>query len=219
MVCACSFANLLSGDCLSAVMAHLRKGEGETLCTDDLCRASVEEKRRLQKFCTGRVRVYACSPRAVKSLLEYAGANADFEFQDLKNDAERVMKACSDSVAGDEKMPPARGVWQPWFPVIDSERCVSCMKCLDFCVFGVYEKTDGKVAVANPRNCKDQCPACARMCPKSAIVFPKCEHPVISGGGGFLEAGEAAPEGGFREALKLRRLAAKGLLRKEKDAS
>jgi MinD superfamily P-loop ATPase len=66
--------------------------------------------------------------------------------------------------------------WSSWFPVIDYSRCSSCGQCADFCLFGVYEKRDGKVFVVNPHGCKNNCPACGRICPQTAIVFPKYEH-------------------------------------------
>ncbi len=36
-----------------------------------------------------------------------------------------------------------------------------------------YEKAEGKVIVTNPKGCKNNCPACARICPHTAIIFPK----------------------------------------------
>ena len=38
-----------------------------------------------------------------------------------------------------------------------------------------------KVRVANPRACKNNCPACARVCPQLAIIFPKCKDSPING--------------------------------------
>lgn len=72
--------------------------------------------------------------------------------------------------------PAPTGSWQPWFPVIDPDRCTNCMQCLGFCLFGVYGlKENRKIEVKNPRNCKPRCPACSRVCPEMAILFPK--HP------------------------------------------
>ena len=69
-----------------------------------------------------------------------------------------------------------------WYPVLDYEKCVNCGKCHDFCLFGVYAIEDGKVKVAQPQNCKNNCPACSRVCPAEAVIFPKYERSPINGG-------------------------------------
>ena len=69
-----------------------------------------------------------------------------------------------------------------WYPTLDKERCTDCGKCHDFCLFGVYTIEDGVVTVKQPQNCKNNCPACARMCPNKAIIFPKYEKSPINGG-------------------------------------
>lgn len=72
--------------------------------------------------------------------------------------------------------------WKPWFPVIDFRRCTNCMQCLSFCLFDVYGvAADGKIEVRNQDNCKTDCPACSRVCPEVAIMFPKYRHSPING--------------------------------------
>ncbi len=74
------------------------------------------------------------------------------------------------------------GAWKPWFPVIDFGRCTNCMQCLSFCLFDVYGvSSDGKIQVRNQDNCKTDCPACSRVCPEVAIMFPKYRHSPING--------------------------------------
>lgn len=76
----------------------------------------------------------------------------------------------------------APGAWKPWFPVIDYSRCTNCMQCLSFCLFDVYAVTpDGQIQVQNQSNCKTECPACSRVCPEVAIMFPKYRHGPING--------------------------------------
>jgi Pyruvate/2-oxoacid:ferredoxin oxidoreductase delta subunit len=72
--------------------------------------------------------------------------------------------------------------WKPWFPVIDYDRCTNCMQCLTFCLFEVYG-VDGndKLTVQNQSNCKTDCPACSRVCPEVAILFPKYKKGPING--------------------------------------
>lgn len=69
-----------------------------------------------------------------------------------------------------------------WYPVIDYSRCTNCLECLDFCLFGVYgvNKADS-ILVEQPDNCKKGCPACSRVCPENAIIFPQHKTPAIAG--------------------------------------
>jgi Pyruvate/2-oxoacid:ferredoxin oxidoreductase delta subunit len=83
-----------------------------------------------------------------------------------------------------ESQPPSAGTaqWKPWFPVIDYSRCTNCMQCLSFCLFDVYGvSADSKIQVQNQSNCKTDCPACSRVCPEVAIMFPKYRHGPING--------------------------------------
>jgi Pyruvate/2-oxoacid:ferredoxin oxidoreductase delta subunit len=74
------------------------------------------------------------------------------------------------------------GAWKPWFPVVDYQRCTNCMQCLSFCLFDVYGVSpEGKLKVQNQSNCKTECPACSRVCPEVAIMFPKYRHGPING--------------------------------------
>lgn len=69
-----------------------------------------------------------------------------------------------------------------WYPVIDFDRCTNCMECVDFCLFGVYG-VDGveNILVEQPDNCRKGCPACSRVCPENAIIFPQHKAPAIAG--------------------------------------
>jgi Pyruvate/2-oxoacid:ferredoxin oxidoreductase delta subunit len=80
-----------------------------------------------------------------------------------------------------------------WYPIHDKSRCTECQHCLQFCLFGVYElDAAGKVRVTNPDNCKAGCPACARVCPHSAIMFPLyARDPAIAGAPGQFVALDA----------------------------
>jgi NAD-dependent dihydropyrimidine dehydrogenase PreA subunit len=83
----------------------------------------------------------------------------------------------------EEAAAPIPGKWKPWFPVIDYKRCTNCMQCLSFCLFDVYGVSpEGKIQVQNQSNCKTDCPACSRVCPEVAILFPKYRHGPIHGG-------------------------------------
>jgi NAD-dependent dihydropyrimidine dehydrogenase PreA subunit len=92
-----------------------------------------------------------------------------------------VLLSRLEQMRADRGMRPG-GAWKPWFPVIDYQRCTNCMQCLSFCLFDVYGvSTDGKIQVQNQNNCKTDCPACSRVCPEVAIMFPKYRHSPING--------------------------------------
>ncbi|MCI0622630.1 MAG: ferredoxin family protein [Acidobacteria bacterium] len=113
-----------------------------------------------------------------------AGEDDDFglvRFQDIQGlEATRVVDAVE--VAASEIEAKKPGGWKPWFPVIDYERCTNCMQCLSFCLFDVYSSSpEGKIQVQNPHKCKTDCPACSRVCPEVAILFPKYRAGPING--------------------------------------
>ena len=69
-----------------------------------------------------------------------------------------------------------------WYPVIDFSRCTNCMECIDFCLFGVYGIDAAEtILVEQPDNCRKGCPACSRVCPENAIIFPQHKTPAIAG--------------------------------------
>jgi hypothetical protein len=83
-----------------------------------------------------------------------------------------------DRRAIDEQAPVRR-----WYPVIDYSRCTNCMECIDFCLFGVYGIDRAEtILVEQPDNCRKGCPACSRVCPENAILFPQHKAPAIAGG-------------------------------------
>jgi len=93
--------------------------------------------------------------------------------------------------------PGEKGAWKPWFPVIDFDRCTNCMQCLSFCLFDVYGVDDDKqIQVQNNDNCKTNCPACSRVCPEVAIMFPKYS-------GGPINGAEVADSDLAREKMKV----------------
>jgi ferredoxin len=91
-----------------------------------------------------------------------------------------------DQIMGQEEMKETSG-WISWYPLLDYTRCTACGQCADFCLFGVYEKSGDGVRVVFPEGCKNNCPACGRICPSTAIVFPKYKHGGAIGGSEVLD--------------------------------
>jgi Pyruvate/2-oxoacid:ferredoxin oxidoreductase delta subunit len=116
----------------------------------------------------------------------FAGAEATagdlkLHFCDISEmDLPAVLAAIEN--ARSETDQPKPGKWKPWFPVIDYKRCTNCMQCMSFCLFDVYGVSNqGKIKVQNQNNCKTDCPACSRVCPEVAILFPKYRFGPING--------------------------------------
>ena len=112
---------------------------------------------------------------------EDAAGQVALRFQDITGlDAPRIADAV-EAVRNDAAA-VRHGEWKPWFPVIDYDRCTNCMQCLSFCLFGVYGVDEQqRIQVQNNDNCKTNCPACSRVCPEAAIMFPKYKAGPING--------------------------------------
>ncbi len=105
----------------------------------------------------------------------------ELRFLDISNlAADQVKTAVQDQVREAKAETP--GSWKPWFPVIDYDRCTNCMQCLTFCLFDVYGvDSENRIKVQTQDNCKTDCPACSRVCPEAAILFPKYKAGPING--------------------------------------
>jgi NAD-dependent dihydropyrimidine dehydrogenase PreA subunit len=106
-----------------------------------------------------------------------SGSGVTVRFRDIAGLNTQQVTALVDEIRGAVPAKP----WKPWFPVIDYQRCTNCMQCLSFCLFDVYGAPGGKIGVQNPANCKTDCPACSRVCPEVAILFPKYKAGPING--------------------------------------
>lgn len=170
---------------------------------EDLCGVAANKKKELQELIlpVKETLIIACNSRAINLLLEYAGADVNkrtiqyikHRNEDLSSIKNKISHYANDmnKHEGTKKIQSDES-WPSWYPLIDYERCTDCGQCAEFCLFGVYEKNkDGKVEVVDPHGCKDQCPACARICPSTAIIFPKfAQGGAISGSGNINETME-----------------------------
>lgn len=94
--------------------------------------------------------------------------------------APAAAESASDAATGPVRVEEATA--RRWYPVIDYSRCTNCLECLDFCLFGVYGVGGSEtILVEQPDNCRKGCPACSRVCPENAIIFPQHKTPAIAG--------------------------------------
>lgn len=102
---------------------------------------------------------------------------------------ERILEARraldSGAATHEDKAALPEDTGRRWYPVIDYSRCTNCMECIDFCLFGVYgvDALD-RILVEEQDNCKKGCPACSRVCPENAIIFPQHKTAAIAGADG-----------------------------------
>lgn len=157
----------------------------------DLCALSVNEKEQLTTIGKqyGKKVIIACYPRTIDHLLRQNGIDfGQYEVINFRGlQAQQVIDILNNRFAVEE----GEASWQvvvsklkvpAWYPVIDTSRCTHCGMCAKFCLFGVYQFSRKNLSVVNPLACKNNCPACGRICPESALIFPRLpENSVLSG--------------------------------------
>jgi len=167
--------------------------DAEVITVSDLCGLSVSEKDSLSQLFSpsDEILLLACYPRTINFILQNSGVdpeNIKYELLNVRelNDEEifNEIESFSDEHSGEHSYTEIKSdeEWPAWYPIIDENRCTSCGQCANFCLFGVYEIKDEKVRVIHPHGCKNNCPACARICPQTAIIFPKYQQGGAIGG-------------------------------------
>jgi len=212
-ICACASRSFIDNEKVALLATGLRKNGHDVHIIADLCKLVQEQSPELKEIAKGDV--LACYPRAVRSHFDWLEMEPGNLYDIRNEDAAQVFSEFGLSERGDLKadedlvniiqaFPIEKGS-DAWFPVLDKSECTDCGKCHDFCLFGVFAIEDGEVKVVQPQNCKNNCPACARVCPSGSIIFPKYGKSPINGGTDEEETFEPEmQEAMFRERLKYR---------------
>ena len=190
LFCKCG-GGVISSEKSEQIKTKLDSLEADLYLLEDFCGIVLNRKdfiRAIDRKYARKIMV-ACYPRAINNLLAQNGLELSglevLNFRELSS-AEIESRLKTDfSMAGGKAAETTveSGLDVPaWYPVIDQPRCTECGKCFKFCLFGVYTFAGRKLNVVNPLACKNNCPACGRNCPTSAIIFPRLkENGVLAG--------------------------------------
>lgn len=180
ILCSCSQRGLIPSDSVNTTRDKLTSQGWQVTVIPDLCEMAIKDSDTLRDLASApNFLVTACRSRAARWLLHQAGISrpvSQIQFQDIRPQPSSPLTSANPSSVNDSS--PS---WPAWFPVIDYDRCTGCRQCVSFCAFGVYSISGKTVNVTAPSNCKDNCPACARICPALAIMFPKVTDTPING--------------------------------------
>ncbi len=199
--CSCK-GDIINKELASQVTQILKKSNVPVYELSDLCGLCALNKEIVQELITKdkETLIIACYSRGVSSLLKFAGLDIEdknISYLNIRNNSiDTVLESLNSFTEFKIKKRQFEKIeadkdWPSWYPVLDYERCTACGQCSDFCLFGTYEKEDGQVKVVSPQSCKNNCPACARICPDAAIIFPKyTQEGAISGNESIDEAAE-----------------------------
>jgi len=190
LFCRCK-ANIISSESMEKIAAGLKNFDTNVYELQDLCALTINEKDVLNtigKAFQQKI-IVACYPRAIKNMFRQNGIDfGEFEVLNFRElSAEKIFA----KLENDFQLKKGEARYQvqitdldvpAWFPVIDELLCTLCGKCARFCLFGVYSYDKKSLKVVDPLACKDNCPACGRTCPTSAIIFPRlAENTVLAG--------------------------------------
>lgn len=227
-ICACASRSFIDKKKVTEIAVDL-KSKGYTVnVIPDLCRKVMQKDNDIEKI--SEETILACYPRAVQGHFDWLSLKTNtvvdirngnpqdilLQFPQLTESLEsQNIELLEEEI---QRFPVENGT-DAWYPVLDKTKCIECGKCHDFCLFGVYTIENKKVKVVKPQNCKNNCPACARMCPSKAIIFPKYEKSPINGGTAEEEIfNPEEMDKMYRERLRMRlqqRRASVSLLRKD----
>lgn len=188
LVCKCKYYNPIDSKLLSEIEERCKQAKTNLVIIQDLCQMVLEDHKKIESFTSKEnTTLISCNNRTIESL--FYTKNITLKNVKIVNRFRQNSNKILDSIPlSDNRIEnptitkiEQKDDWIPWFPIIDTKLCSNCRQCHSYCLFGVYSMENGKVTVTNPANCKTNCPACARICPNLAIIFPKHTESPIDG--------------------------------------
>ncbi|PTN08235.1 ATP-binding protein [Mangrovibacterium marinum] len=214
-ICACTSRSFIDKNKVALLATELKEKGHEVAIIADLCEMVMSRSNDLAEV--AETEILACYPRAIQAQMDWLNLPTNKLHDIRNNEADAILSEFDivfDQANSKEADPPiidqikglpsAPGA-DAWYPIIDKSKCTNCGKCHDFCLFGVYTIENKAIKVVQPQNCKNNCPACARVCPSKAIIFPKYAKSPINGG--TIEEEQFDPEAldnMYQERLKYR---------------
>lgn len=214
-ICACTSRSFIDKTKVAQLATVLRTNGYQVTLIADLCEMVMNRSSELTEI--AETDIFACYPRTIQSQMDWLDLQANNLHDIRNNDLNNILlefgfnkteednyEANPEIVDAINTLPVAPGS-DAWYPILDKSKCTNCGKCHDFCLFGVYTIENKQVKVIQPQNCKNNCPACARVCPSKAIIFPKYAKSPINGGTIEEEQFDpAALDNMYQERLKYR---------------
>ncbi|KAA6332659.1 hypothetical protein EZS27_018867 [termite gut metagenome] len=208
-ICLCASRSIIDKESIVEVSQILNEAGYTITIEADLCEKAMASSLEMKKIAS--TTIVACYPRAVYALFDQLDLRP-VQVLDIRNNSKAEIlgrfdlseSSASKALDTDIGALPAKSGQDAWYPLIDKERCCACGKCYDFCLFGVYTMEKGVVEVGWPTHCKNNCPACARICPSKAIIFPKYPKSPINGGLTEEEMVSVNPKLVYNEALRMK---------------
>ena len=190
LFCNCG-ASVITPEKSKQIKSSLGNLDADIYQLDDFCGIVLNRKDFIraidQRY--DRKLMVACYPRAIKNLLVQNGLELSglevLNFKELSSTEIESKLQIEFSFAegkSSETMVESGLDVPAWYPVIDESLCTNCGKCFKFCLFGVYNFGGKQLKVVNPLSCKNNCPACGRNCPTSAIIFPRLKETSVLAG-------------------------------------